>query len=140
MKTLFAIIFLFSSLAQAGECETQLLEITARAKTSVVQKLSGTKCHTAAMEGNQNSPGCDNNEGLGTLLGIMLPIGNEAVGICNTICRDEGKRKSCKAIVNRSNLRKFGLLGAENKISNGIAADASFIVEEVTVPWAPTEI
>jgi hypothetical protein len=139
MKTLFAIIFLFSSLARAGKCENDLLGVIGRAKEIVKEKVDYPNCRTAAMEGNQNSPGCNIPHSI-NLLNIMLPIGNEAAGICNSTCNAEGKKKNCKAIVNKPNLRKIGLLGAENKIRNGIAADASFIIEEVTAPWAPTEI
>jgi hypothetical protein len=132
MKTLIVLIFLSASFAQANQCEKQLLSVITEAQSIVSSQFDkGENCYNAAMIGrSQGKPGCFMPDAL-VLKNILTPTFKKADSLCNSVCKSEGKAKSCKSIVHKDFLIQVGLKGVAKKIKNeSMTTDASFVDEE----------
>jgi hypothetical protein len=132
MKILVAILFLFTSIAQANQCESKLLAVITEAKNVVSSNFDKSEnCYRAAMIGrSQGKPGCYMPDAF-ELKNILTPVFKKADRICTSVCKSEGKAKSCKAMVHKDFLIQVGLQGVSNKITNApLKMDAAFIEEE----------
>lgn len=144
MKFLFCSVLMFLSFqAEAAGCRERLLTLLQNAKGQVSGVLAkDTGCYNAAMIGRKNGPpGCFPPE-LNTLLGVLTPAFDSAKNVCNTTCKDEGKKDLCLAATNKNKLKQEGIDGIVTWIKANITLqNATFTPNsESTTPPAPVEI